>query len=129
KPSTNSWNATWLLPSGAVACANTGGSDRPDSNGNGTLPKNVATFLQYRPTTTGSVWNRESNYETRPCISFADGNQGPWRLRLQFNATNVVVLPVFTVDTTPPPVPTIDSHPPDPSNSASATFTFSDTEN
>lgn len=34
----------------------------------------------------------------------------------------------WVVDTVPPPMPSIDSHPPDPSATANATFTFSDTE-
>jgi len=34
----------------------------------------------------------------------------------------------WTIDTTPPPVPTIDSRPPDPSNESSPSFTFSDSE-
>ena len=39
-----------------------------------------------------------------------------------------VTLPAFTVDATPPPSPSIDSGPPNLSNSASAQFTFSDSE-
>jgi Concanavalin A-like lectin/glucanases superfamily/Bacterial Ig-like domain len=130
KTSSNNWSSTWLLPSGAVACANTANSDRPDSSTGGVLPGTSGTFLQYRPNTTnaGSTWNRESNYETRPCVSFAAANEGPWKLRLQFNATNVVDLPVFAVDATAPPAPTIDSRPPNPSGAANASFTFADAD-
>ena len=65
------WNTTWVLPSAATACANTAATDRPESSGTGRLPKAAATYLQYRPNTTntGSVWNRESNYEMRPCVA------------------------------------------------------------
>jgi hypothetical protein len=130
KPSSDQWAVTWFLPSGALACANTAGTDRPDSRANGTLPKTAGTFLQFRPNTTssGSAWNRESNYETRPCPTFAAGNQGAWTVRVQFDATNVVTLPAFVVDTTPPPTPTIDARPADPTNATSATFAFSDSE-
>jgi parallel beta-helix repeat protein len=100
KPAQSDWSTTWILPSLAVACANTGGGDRPDSSANGTLAGGA--FLQYRPNTTatGAVWNQEQNYETRPCASFAIGNAGGWALRLQKDAKDFVVLPVFTVDAT-----------------------------
>src|SRR6266508_2301134 len=127
KPGINDWSSTWLLPSGQVACANTAGNDRADSQSNGNLPKNAGTFLQYRPNTTsnGSNWNRESNYETRPCPTFSAANEGSWKLRVQVDATNFVTVPAFDVDVTAPATPTIDSHPPDPSASTSASFTFS----
>jgi len=130
-PSLTGWSTTWLLPSGATACANTAGTDRPDSSSSSNLPpKWTNSYLQYRPNTTatGSAWNREANYDVRPCPSFDPSNEGTWKLRLDGNATNFVVLPVFTVDTTPPPAPTITSAPPDSSNAASASFGFSDTE-
>src|SRR6266508_4370680 len=92
-----------------VACANTGGGDRADSTAGGffptgTLPLGAGGYLQYRPNVvaTGDAWNRESNYETRPCADFGSGNQGLWRLKLKRDNTHFVVLPVFTVDTTPP---------------------------
>jgi hypothetical protein len=130
-PSLTGWSTTWLLPSGATACANTAGTDRPDSSSSSNLPpKWTNSYLQYRPNTTatGSAWNREANYDVGPCPSFDPSNEGTWKLRLDGNATNFVVLPVFTVDTTPPPPPTITSAPPDSSNAASASFGFSDTE-
>src|SRR5262249_57121857 len=43
------------------------------------------------------------------------------------NASPVTTRP-WTVDTTAPPTPTIDAGPPDPSNSASASVSFSDSE-
>jgi large repetitive protein len=127
RPSSSNWSSTWILPSGAIACANTAGNDRADSSSSGVLP---TTFLQYRPNTTniGSNWNRESNYETRPCVNFAVGNEGAWRLRMELNATTAVDLPVFSVDATAPPTPSIGSGPPDPSGVSTATFTFSDSE-
>jgi hypothetical protein len=130
KVSSNNWSNSWVLPSGSVVCANTAGSDRANSSASGVLPGTAATFLQYRPNTTasGSTWNRESNYEIRPCANFATANAGAWRLRLQFNATNVVDLPAFSVDATAPPAPTINSSPPDPSGSTSASLSFSDTD-
>src|SRR6266480_1379712 len=130
-PSLTGWSTTWLLPSGATACANTAGTDRPDSSSSSNLPpKWTNSYLQYRPNTTatGSAWNREANYDVRPCPSFGPSNEGTWKLRLDGDATNFVVLPVFTVDTTPPPPPTITSAPPDSSNAASASFGFLDTE-
>ena len=62
------WSTTWINPSGATACANTAANDRPDANSSGGLPKTSASFLQYRPNLTqnGSLWNRESKYETIP---------------------------------------------------------------
>jgi len=130
-PSLTGWSTTWILPSGATACANTSGTDRPDSSSSSNLPpKWTASYLQYRPNTTatGSAWNREANYDVRPCPSFGAGNEGTWKLRLDGNATNFVVLTVFTVDTTRPPAPTITSSPADLSKTASATFGFSDSE-
>jgi acid phosphatase type 7 len=126
-PGTNRWNVTWLLPSGAVACANTAGNDRPASHQNGTLPKGGDGAFRYRPdtTATGSSWNREANYETRPCPAFASANQGRWRVRLQVDATHFVVVPVFDVDTTPPPAPSIDAGPANPTTTTTATFEFS----
>ena len=130
KPGTTAWNVTWLLPSGAVACANTAGSERPASRPNGILPKGGDGYLQYRPNTTatGSAWNREANYEARPCPTFGSGNQGKWKLRLQLDATTFVVMPVFDVDTAPPAPPSIDSRPATRTASTSATFGFSDPE-
>jgi hypothetical protein len=130
RPGESNWSTTWMLPSSSTACANTAGSDRPESNGSGRLPKAPSSFLQYRPNTTatGSAWNREANYELRPCPAFSSANGGAWKLRLQRDATTFVTLPVFSVDATAPPAPTIDASPPNPSGSSSATFSFSDAE-
>ncbi len=127
---TGKWSTTWVLPSSATACANTAGNDRADGSSAGRLPSTTGSYLQYppNPTATGSNWNRELNYETRPCAALGSANEGAWKLRVDFNATHFVVLPAFTVDTTPPPAPTIDSSPANPSNSASASFNFSDSE-
>jgi hypothetical protein len=129
KPGLSNWNTTWLLPTGAVACANTAGADRPESRANGRLPKALDAYLQYRPSPSGvGAWNRESNYETRPCVDLSASNQGAWKLRLQVDATDFVDLAAFTVDTTAPPAPTIDSRPADPNGATSASFMFSDSE-
>ena len=130
RPGASNWTTTWLLPSGATACANTAGNDRPESNGSGRLPKPAGSFLQYRPNTTatGSAWNREANYDLRPCPAFGSANDGAWKLRLQLDATNFVALAAFSVDATPPPAPTITASPPNPSGSSSASFSFSDGE-
>ena len=128
KPSTSGWNVTWLTPGSATACANTSGSDRPDSHGSGVLPKN-GSYIQYRPSTTasGSQWNRESNYEVRPCPALGAGQEGTWRLRLEKDATTFVVLDAFTLDATAPET-TIRSTPPSASASRSASFTFDSNE-
>src|SRR5262245_4023813 len=130
RTSSNNWSKSWLLPSGGLACAHPAHAGRRYSNSSGLLPTTSVTFVQYRPNTpsSGSNWNRESNYETRPCANFAAANEGPCKLRLQFNATNVVDLPVFAVDATAPPAPTIDSGPPNPSGVTNASFTFSDAD-
>jgi hypothetical protein len=130
KPGASNWAVTWLLPSGATACANTAGTDRPESSASGLLPKPGGSFLQFRPNTTavGSAWNREGNYETRPCPAFAIANEGVWNLRLDLDATDFAVLNAFTVDATPPPTPSIDSGPSGTVASSSASFAFSDSE-
>jgi hypothetical protein len=129
KPSINDWSTTWILPSGSVACANTAANDRPDASNTGALPKPGGSYMQYKPWTTqnGSSWNRESNYETAPCPGFA-GNDGVWKLKVQLDATNFVVVPAFTVDATPPPAPTFLSGPSGPTASTTATFEFDDAE-
>jgi hypothetical protein len=130
KPGLANWNVTWLLPSGAVACANTAGNDRPESSGTGLLPKAAGTFLQFPPNTTaiGSAWNRNANYETRPCPAFSSANAGTWSLRIDQDATDFVVLSPFSVDATPPPAPSIVSGPSGTVNTASASLGFSDSE-
>ena len=132
--SVSDWASTWLLPSSGTACANTGGGDRADSTAGGffptgTLPLGAGGYLQYRPNVvaTGDAWNRESNYETRPCADFGSGNQGLWRLKLKRDNTHFVVLPVFTVDTMPPDT-SVSGGPAGPTNSTQATLNFGSTE-
>ncbi|MDQ3890478.1 MAG: Ig-like domain-containing protein, partial [Actinomycetota bacterium] len=124
-PSASDWSTTWILPSSAVACANTAGTDRADAAPSGALPKQGGSYLQYRPDPSGASWNREANYETRPCPSFSSANEGRWKLRLEKDATHFVVLPAFTVDATAPSPPTLDSTPPDPASATAVTFRFS----
>jgi len=88
KPGVSKWRTTWLLPSLPTACADTRGRNRPASSASGTL-----------------------SYDTRACPAFGSGNEGVWRLRLQKGSANFVVLTAFTVDTTPPTDPTIDTSP------------------
>jgi hypothetical protein len=123
-----SWNVTWIAPSSATACANTSGSDRPDTDGSGVLPK-TGSYIQYRPSsnTSGGQWNRESNYEVRPCPALAAGQDGAWRLRLEKDATTFVVLDAFTLDATAPET-TIRSTPASASATRAATFTFDSSE-
>jgi hypothetical protein len=125
KPDRVDWSTTWILPSSSTACANTAGGDRPDSSGSGALPK--VQYLQYRPGTSGSLWNRESNYELSPCPALGSENEGSWKLRVEIDATNFVVLPVFTVDATAPTA-TITTSPANPSNSTSPSFSFTASE-
>ena len=128
------WATTWLLPSSATSCANTGGGDRPDSTAGGffptgTGPLGTGGYLQYRPNVvaTGDAWNRESNHELRPCADFGSSNQGVWRLKLKRDNTHFVTLPVFTVDTTPPDT-SVTGGPAGPTNSTQATLNFCSTE-
>jgi PKD domain len=114
-------SSTWLLPSGATACSNTGGNDRPDSSAGGILPDPVVSSapapstdaLHYPPRLQNpgadDPWNYRQSYDgfdpvtnPTPCPAFASANQGTWKLRLQGNATHVTTLSVFVVDTTPP---------------------------
>ena len=129
-PGANDWSVTWLRPLSAAACANTAGSDRPQGSGSGRLPKGTTNYLQYRPNTvnTGNAWNRESNYETRPCVALGSTNEGAWGLSVDLNATNFVSVSAFTVDATAPPSPAIDSGPSGATSSTSASFGFSDSE-
>jgi hypothetical protein len=103
------WATTWLLPSGGTACANTGGSDRPDSTAGGRLPATAGSFLQYRPNTTGTgdAWNRQSNYETRPgagstCIGYSSSSSGQWKLKVQLDNQHFVTLDAFKLDASEP---------------------------
>ena len=129
-PGANDWSVTWLRPLSAAVCANTAGPDRPQGSGSGRLPKGTTNYLQYRPNTvnTGNAWNRESNYETRPCVALGSTNEGVWGLSVDLNATNFVSVSAFTVDATAPPSPTIDSGPSGATSSTSASFGFSDSE-
>jgi hypothetical protein len=135
--SVGSWSTSWLLPSGATACANTknNANDLPGSTAGGQLPDHTSApvpalpNLQYRPslTTSFDAWNLEANYETRPCQDFASGNQGQWSLSLSRDPTHFVTLPVFTVDTTPPDT-TLTGGPSGVTASTSAAFTFTSPE-
>lgn len=130
------WSTSWILPSGATACANTSNnnSDLAGSTAAGQLPDRTSLGspaqpnLQYRPSSSSSVdaWNVEANYETRPCQDFANGNQGQWSLLLSADSTHFVKLPVFTVDTTPPDT-TLTAAPSGVTSSTSATFSFTST--
>jgi hypothetical protein len=127
------WSTSWILPSGATACANTksNASDLPGSTAGGQLPDrtslsgSVMPNLQYRPSATAGVdaWNVESNYETQPCADFSSANQGQWSLLLSADSTHFVKLPAFSVDTAPPDT-TLTSGPSNRTSSTSATFTF-----
>ncbi len=129
-PVGNDWSATWLLPSSAVSCANTGGTDRPQASGSGRLPKGTSNYLQYRPNLAsgGNVWNREVSYETRPCVALDSAHEGVWSLRVDLDTTNFLSVSAFTLDATAPPLPTIDTGPSGPTGSTSASFNFSDSE-
>ena len=128
KPGLSDWNVVWERPGPATACANNAGSDRPESSGSGILPHRSGSFLQYPPGSGGNAWNRQNNYEVRPCPAFTAATDGAWNLRLEKDAASFVVLAAFSVDAAGPPAPAIDSGPADPTGSSSATFTFSDSE-
>ncbi len=100
----NDHDTTWILPSGATACANTGGGDRPDSDANGRLPKPAASYLQFPPAGPGAdPWNLASAYDAGTCPAFSAANQGQWKLRLERDAKHVVTLDVFSVQTNQAP--------------------------
>ncbi len=132
-----SWRTTWLLPSGATACANTvnNSGDLAGSTAAGQLPDRTSTAspakpsLQYRPSATSGVdpWNLASNYETGPCPSFTNSNQGQWSLLLTRDSTHFVKLPAFSVNTTPPET-TLTSGPSNTTASTTATFQFTSSE-
>ena len=96
------WNVTWLAPD--VACANTAGTDRPDSAGYapgdgpaGRLPNTAGSYLAYPPTT-GDAWNTLANYETQTaCDPLGGDNAGQWRLTLYHDPTHHVTLDAFSV--------------------------------
>jgi hypothetical protein len=120
------WSESWLLPSGATACANTvnNASDLPGSTAGGQLPTGTS-YLQYAPSSGAGLapWNQLANYETQPCPAFSSGNQGQWSLLLKGDATHFVKLPVFAVETAAPHS-TITSGPANATSSTAATFTF-----
>ena len=105
-PSLADWNVTWLLPSGSASCANTSGADQPNSSSSGRLPNS---YLAYPPNASfADNWNKPANYDGGGgCDSFSIANQGQWRLRLQFNATNFVTLRAFEMSDNCIP-PTVD---------------------
>src|SRR3954452_16193289 len=128
------WSTTWVAPGNGVACANTAGTDRPDATAGGLLPASsvvpgAAAALRYRPsaTPTGDAWNREANYETRPCADFSAANEGAWKVKLQRDSTHFVVLPAFTVDATPPDT-VLSGGPSGTTSSSGATFHLSSTQ-
>jgi hypothetical protein len=121
----NDWSVTWVRPDGTTACSNTGGGDRPDSDGGGLLPSG-GDALQYRPGASGDAWNREANYDAA-CPAFGSPNEGNWSLRVQKDPTHFVVLPAFRVDATPPDT-TLDSGPTGSTSATSADFSFSSSE-
>jgi len=122
----NDWRTTWILPSAAIACANTGGGDRPDADAGGLLPNGSP--LKYRPNPSGpsAAWNLESNYDGA-CPDFGPANDGAWKLRLQKDGTHFVTLPAFKVDATPPDT-ALTSGPAGPTSFTNADFTFTASE-
>ena len=105
------WNVTWLAPD--IACANTAGTDRPDSAGYaagdgpaGRLPNTAGSYLAYPPTT-GDAWNTLANYETQTaCDPLGGDNAGQWRLTLYHDPTHHVTLDAFSVTANSAPVVT-----------------------
>src|SRR5947208_1501855 len=122
------WGVTWLAPSGAMVCANTAGTDRPDSTAAGALPSTAGGFLQYRPNTTntGAAWNIEANYNGA-CVPFSPSNEGAWSVRLQIDATHFVTVPAFSVDATSPDT-TLSGGPIAPTAATSASFGLASNE-
>jgi hypothetical protein len=119
------WSTTWIPPSGSTACANTLGTDRPDSSTAGRLPDAAGSFLQYAPNGAGAAWNLSASFDAgATCPAFGPANDGQWRLRLQRDATHFVELPAFLVATTPPQT-TIDSGPSGTTTNDSPSFAFS----
>ena len=128
KPTQANVPNTWILPSSATACANTVGGDRANIDGFGRLPSTVGGYLLYAPGgSSNAQWNRTTSYDG-PCPAMGIANEGQWSVRFDMSPTVFVTLPAFTVDATAPPTPSINSTPPNPSNSGSAQFTFSDSE-
>ncbi|MDQ3933482.1 MAG: chitobiase/beta-hexosaminidase C-terminal domain-containing protein [Actinomycetota bacterium] len=119
------WNVTWIPPSGSTSCANTLGTDRPESSVQGRFPDVAGSFLQYTPNGAGAAWNLSSNYDAgATCPAFGPSNDGQWTLRLFKDATHFVDLPAFVVATTPPQT-TIDSGPSGGTTDPSPSFAFS----
>ena len=133
-----SWSTTWITPSGATACANTvnNAGDLAGSTAGGQLPSTTSLAspaqpsFMYSPSLSASgvdAYNRESNYETRPCQSFGSSNQGQWTLLISRDSTHFVRLPAFSVNTTPP-VTTLTNAPSKVIASTSATVQFTSSE-
>jgi len=118
-PGQQDWSATWVAPGAGDACANTGGTDRPDSDAGGLLPPGTGSFLRYPPGSTGAEWNLDTAYDAA-CPPFGAANDGRWALRLQRDATHVVSLPAFSVDAKAP-----TSGASSPATSRSSSFTVS----
>ena len=107
-PGHNSAEITWIKPNGSVACANTGGGDRPDSSSAGRLPGTAGSFLQFPPnaTATGDAWNQNVNYDSTCLTATFAANPGTWKIKVtpKDSPNNGFTVPVFTVDTTAPSV-------------------------
>jgi hypothetical protein len=123
--SLSDWSTTWVSGT-TTQCANTAGTDRPDTLSAGQLPG--GSFLQYQPGGGSIVWNKNSNYDAA-CPAFSGTNEGAWSLKIQADATHFVTLAVFALDVTNPAV-SITSGPAAGSfsNTASPTFGFSATD-
>ncbi len=104
RTNSSNWSVTWIAPGGATNCANVTGNDRPESQTDGTFPvpgpTEGAAYLVYPPAPNSNfndAWNVGSNYEVSGCQGLGYTNEGQWRLRLQLNTTNFVVLAAFVV--------------------------------
>ncbi|MFL5896122.1 MAG: hypothetical protein ACJ76Z_13560, partial [Thermoleophilaceae bacterium] len=135
-PAVSNWHVTWIRPSqtlGSASCLNTSSNaDLPDAAANGDLPDQAGAgdhYIQYAPGTTGSIWNLLASYDTvttAACPVFGTGNAGAWSMRVDTGSPNPpAFLDVpFSVDTTPPETTLGASKPANPTNSTSASFSF-----
>jgi large repetitive protein len=84
----------------------------------------VGTPLQTLTTTATG----DGSYSVPPPTPLPDGTYSARAEQSDLGGNLGQASTTFTVDTVPPPAPSIDTRPSDPSSSASASFTFSDTE-
>src|SRR5215211_2425143 len=119
------WDVTWILPTGATACSNTAGTDRPLA-GAGTLPETGNPLLYAPAVGSPNAWNLPGNYDGA-CPAMAS-SEGAWKVKLQRDLTHFVTLPAFTADATAPNT-SIDSQPSNPSGDSTPSFSFSGTDN